>query len=251
MSDSLNYIEAYFEGQLSDAEKTQFERQCVEDEIFAADVAFYITSRQASKEKLLEEKKHSWLNLAKEADSRPVASTPGKRFTMSTWVAFAAAACLVFAVVFYFLNTSVSPRQLADIYLKENYGQLSQTMDGSTDSLQLGIAAYNKNDFNKALVYFQSIYQAHPDNSDAKMYTGLVYLRLKDHDKAIREFDELAAMKNLKINSGSFLKAVALMQRDKANDKTAARNILQSVVQEHLAGSEQAGKWLKSAKFQE
>jgi hypothetical protein len=52
-------------------------------------------------------------------------------------------------------------------------------MDASTDSLQQGIAAYNKKDYDKALLLFQNVYNTHRDNSDAKKYIGLVYLAEK------------------------------------------------------------------------
>jgi hypothetical protein len=44
-------------------------------------------------------------------------------------------------------------------------------MDASTDSLQQGIAAYNKKDYDKALLLFQNVYNTHRDNSDAKKYS--------------------------------------------------------------------------------
>lgn len=244
MSESLNYIEAYFTGQLSDAEKRQFERQCEANQEFAADVAFYITSRHAVREKLLEEKRHLWADT--EARPEKIATSPvtGKIMMLNRWATYAVAACLIIAVGLYFLNRPENPHQLADNYFNQTYSQLSQTMDGSIDSLQMGIALYNKQDYQKALSYFQDVYRAHPDNNDAKLYTGIVYLKLKDYDNAILQFDELAT-KTLKINSGLFLKAVALMQRDKGDDSKNAKVLLEQIVQTPLAGSMQAKEWLK------
>lgn len=248
MNESLNYIEAYFTGQLSDAEKRRFEQQCEADHEFATDVAFYITSRQAIREKLLEEKRLLWSNVEKQEEQNVIASsTPVKKMMFTRWVTYAAAACFILAMSLYFLYAPENPHRLANNYLKENYARLSQTMDGSTDSLQMGIALYNKQDYTTALAYFRSVYLAHPDYNDAKLYMGIVYLQLKDYDNAIVQFDELST-KKLRVNNGPFLKAVALLQRDKGNDRKEAKALLEQVVKIPLAGSIQAKEWLKNWK---
>jgi len=248
MSESLNYIEAYFTGQLSDTERKQFEQQCEADEDFAADVAFYITSRQAVKEKLLEEKRRLWTEGETRSETIVPGSIRGKRIQISTWMSYAVAALLIFAVTFYFLNRPETPHQLADNYFKKKYTEIGQTMDAEGDSLQIGITAYNAHDYPKAISIFQNIYRAHPENSDAKMYTGIVYLKLEDYDKAIKEFDELAAIKGMRVNLGVFLKALTLMHRDKGNDRKEAKALLEEVVKHSLTGSAQAKEWLEDWK---
>jgi tetratricopeptide (TPR) repeat protein len=152
--------------------------------------------------------------------------------------------CLAVALV-YFFTSSDTPQKFADNYIKNNYSQLSQNMDASTDSLQQGIAAYNKKDYDKALLLFQNVYNTHPDNSDAKKYIGFVHLVRKDYDKALVHFDELAQKKGLFSNPGLFLKALTLLERNKENDKATAKKLLEQVMQENLEGKKEAEDWLK------
>ncbi|MEJ7680066.1 MAG: hypothetical protein WKG06_19840 [Segetibacter sp.] len=59
MSETLEYIEAYFEKGLSNAERQLFEERCVDDENFAKEVAFYVMSREAIREELTEQKNNN------------------------------------------------------------------------------------------------------------------------------------------------------------------------------------------------
>ena len=265
MSASLTYIEAYFTGQLSDAERQQFEKQCVEDESFASEVAFYITARQGIRENLLEEKTSSWAadeapgqailanmqstrvpGVATDEETGRLVGSPGRgrKISIAGWISYAAAACLILAFTFYFLNRPDTPNRLASKYVEENYVQLGTTMNATTDSLQLGITAYNQHDYQKALIYFESISQSHPEISEARKNAGLAYLMLNNYEKALERFDQLASMTQLEVNSGSFLKALTLMKRNNPGDKPAARGLLNQVVRDNLAGSKQAREWL-------
>ena len=269
MSASLTYIEAYFTGQLSDAEKQQFEKQCVEDESFAADVAFYITARQGLRESLLEEKNVLWSadqsspqglvanmqggrsprDIQTEANAASTGSPErARKVSIAGWISYAAAACLILAFAFYFINRQDASDRLASKYVEENYVQLGTKMNTSADSLQLGITAYNQHEYSRALGYFESISPSHPDISEARMNAGLAYLMLNNYDKAIQRFDQLAAMTELEVNSGTFFKAVTLMKRNKPGDRAAARGLLTKVVQDSLAGSKQAREWLSNWK---
>ncbi|MEJ7680067.1 MAG: hypothetical protein WKG06_19845 [Segetibacter sp.] len=97
-----------------------------------------------------------------------------EKISFRKWLPYAAAACILFAAALVYLLTNLeTPRSFANTYIKNNYKQLSQNMDASTDSLQQGIAAYNKEDYNKALLLFKNVYEAHPDNSDAKNTSAL------------------------------------------------------------------------------
>ena len=60
MHDNFDYIETYFTGRCTEAEKQQFEDRIVLDQNFAEEVAFYIQSRQILKEELLKQKKSQW-----------------------------------------------------------------------------------------------------------------------------------------------------------------------------------------------
>lgn len=246
MSETLEYIEAYFEKGLSNAERQSFEERCLHDEEFAKEVAFYIMSREAVREKLLDQKKQRWREYENEViETAPPVSSPVRKLSFRNWLPYAAAACILLAVALvYFFTGSGTPQRFAKNYIKENYQQLSQNMDASTDSLQQGISEYNKKEYDKALLLFQNVYEAHPDNSDAKKYIGFVYLIRKDYDKALVHFDELA-QKRLFSNPGLFLQALTLIERNKKNDKETAKRLLEQVVADKLEHSKEAEELLK------
>jgi tetratricopeptide (TPR) repeat protein len=158
---------------------------------------------------------------------------------------YAAAACLILAASVYFFETNPSPKKLAENYIKTNYSNLSLTMDASRDSLQLGIDAYNNKDYDSALRLFKSIERNDVENSDAKKYAGITYMQKEEYDSALQQFEALSNMKGLFSNSGDFLKAIALMGRNKPGDRDKAKILLQKVLTQKEEGSEKAAEWEK------
>lgn len=242
MPDNLEYIESYFRQALNAEEKQAFEKRCETDEAFAKEVAFYIVTRETLREDLLAKKQQEWKVLKTEEESAPVISI-AKKSTLSKWIMYAAAACVLVVASMFLFEMQSSPQRLASQYI--NNIDLSQTMDASHDSLQLGIAAYKNKDYTKALGYFEGVTKQDSANSDAKKYTGLTYIQLNNYDKAIEQFDALANMQGLYYNPGDFLKAVALLKRNKAGDEETAKILLQKVVNENESEKETAEEWLK------
>jgi tetratricopeptide (TPR) repeat protein len=243
MNDIELYAEAYFKRQLSDTEMKQFEERCMQDAAFARQVALFISTAEGIRQQLLEEKKRQWRTISTGEATTTVA--PVRKLAIRKWIVYAAAACVLVAVTLIFTFRSSSPQQLADEYIAQHYAYLSQTMNISSDSLQQGIAAYNNKDYDRALQLFKKVYQSNPANSKAKKYTGLVYLRTQQYDKALQQFEELANTPGLHENSGLFLMAVTLLERNKQGDKVRAKELLQQVVQQKTEGSKEAAKWLK------
>ncbi len=248
--ETIEYIDSYFRQTLNENERTAFEKKCEDDNAFAQEVAFYVTARQSLREELLQQKQSVWQTkngkeeLPTSAEEFPFIPSL-KKSLASRWVTYAAAACLVLAASVYFFEANTSPKRFAENYIKTNYSSLSQTMDASHDSIQVGIAAYNDKEYDKALQLFEGVEKNHPSNSDAKKYAGLAYLQKKNYDKALQQFDALANMKGLFSNPGDFWKAVTLMERNKTGDKEEAKKLLQKVVNEKEAESDKAAEWLK------
>lgn len=243
MPGTMEYIESYFQQTLSDEEKAAFEARCGTDEMFAKEVAFYITTRQLLREELLVQKQKQWKEQDLEEEETPVVSIKRKTSFIG-WVSYAAAACLLLAVSVFLFETQNSPGKLAANYIKTEYTTLSQEMSANTDSITLGLEAYNNKEYDKALGLLEGVEQRDPTNSDVKKYTGLAYLQKEDYDNAVQQFDELANM-NLHSNPGHFLKAMALLERNKPGDKEEAKTLLQKVVNENEEHSKEAAEWLK------
>jgi TolA-binding protein len=253
MSEQLEYIESYFQQKLTGPEKEEFEQRCVADEKFASEVAFYISSRSALNDLLLEQKRQEWSKIAISEEPMPVighdsqkisSRTPVRKINERKWFLFAAAACVGLALIIAPWFLSDSPQKKADEFVAGSLSSISQTMDGSRDSLQLGIQLYNGGQYDKAIALFHGVYSAHPDNSDALRFLGQTQLVQKKYDAAIVSFDELSK-KQTYSNPGVFLKAVTLLKRNQSGDVSEARKLLEQVARENLYGSREAAKWLE------
>ena len=242
MMETLEYIEAYFTNALGDTEKKAFEKKCETDNAFAQEVAVYTLARQALREKLLEQKQAQWKSL-KTTDSLKPEAAPVRKMNFRKWVTYVAAACILLAVVFTFLNSKSSTQQLADKYITENYMHLSGTMAGGKETLEQGIAYYNDKKYDSALVLFKSVDTGSAEKISAKKYEGIVYLVTKDYDKALDEFQKIAEI-DLQSNPGMFLKAITLLRRNKDGDKEEAKKLLNQIVEKKEFGSEDAAKLL-------
>ena len=244
MQDTWEYIESYFTQVLSSEERKNFEARIEQDSLFAKEVAFYLTARSAARDVLMEEKQSAFADIDV-ATTKMVKTAPVRRILTSKWLPYAAAACLVLIIALYFIFQSPTPAQLAANYIHNTYNHLSLTMDASRDSMQLGMAAYNNQQYTVALSYFKGIADNYPNNSTAKKFAGLSYLQLKDYDNSLELFRSLAAMKGLFSNEGDFLEAITLLQRNAPGDKERAKMLLQKVVSENEDGSEEAKEWLE------
>lgn len=239
--DNTEYIESYFRGDKSDAQKQAFEKRILEDQSFAEEVAFYISMNESIKQQLYEEKKQRFKDIY--SQQRVVSM---KRPAINMWK-YAAAASVIVAVVllsWFFSGQRSSPQQLADNYIKQNWQTMPVKM-GNRDSLQTGLNLFNSGKLTDALAIFERLAQKDSANSNLKKYTGIVFLRLENFDKALNYFSKLEADTGLYSNPGKFYKAITLLKRNKNNDKEKAKILLQEVIAKDLEGKSEAIEWLK------
>lgn len=245
----IELIERYFDQNLTHDEMALFERRLRHDEGF---------KRLFDQERLLigaikfegalddleylreTEKRGLFPGSYKEAHSQPDSQSKLRRLIP---YAISAAACLLIVVAAIFYLKSESPQQMASEYTAENLLYLSTTMSDTSDSLRLGIAAYNTQDYDKAGQIFGSIAQKE-GSVEAIKNLGLTYLAGGEYDKALDQFDMLAKRDDVYVNAGLFYKAVTLMLRSAPGDEEVAKEILQEVVQKQLPGQKVASGWL-------
>src|SRR5688572_9094329 len=106
MSESLEYIERYFEEEMNPDEKKEFEDRCIQDLAFARDVAVYVMMQDQMARKWKEEKKKEFNSFAAESSESRIVAEPGTKATqgklraLNPWkyVAIAASAVLVIGV---------------------------------------------------------------------------------------------------------------------------------------------------------
>jgi len=243
--DQLEYIDNYFQGKLHSEEKADFEKKISEDPDFAEEVAFYISAMKAVNEEVVFEKKIRFRKLYDESKHTVI---PNRRASIiKLWPAVAVAATIATLLIgYYFFTRADPPQQLAEQYIQRNLDKLGVQMGSVQDSLQIGLAFYNKGDFTEALQVFEAIALNGEKQIEATKYAGIVSLRLKKYDKALTYFSTLENYTGLYSNPGKFYHALTLLKRNEAGDETKARLLLQEVVDKNLEEKETARRWLEN-----
>ena len=238
--DNLDYIENYFANKPGTEFTREFEERIKSDPGFAEEVAFYLTAQEVSKEASGHEKKQRF----KESYQRKriVRSVPVRKL-----VYYIAAAAVVSGLIFgtYTFFMPVSSQQLAGQYEKERLQTLPVTMSGRTDSLQTGLRLYNDGKYSEAMAQFENILRSDTSNFTAKQYAGISALRMKEYDRALSYFEQMATHQGLFSNPAQILQAVTLMERNLPGDTAKAKQLLQQIVSNDLEGKEFAQEWLK------
>ena len=139
--ENSEYIESYFNNELSGEEKNIFEQKIISDREFAEEVAFYYSVHQAAKDELNAEKKKRFIEIYQQ-------NQPHQKIAdvKQLWIRVAAAAIIVgiiFGAYFFLFTKQASPQQMADEYVKENFSNLSVTMSSKQDSMQAALSLYN------------------------------------------------------------------------------------------------------------
>jgi tetratricopeptide (TPR) repeat protein len=254
--DNLDYIESYFSNEPDSERAREFENRIETDPGFAEDVAFYLSVLDVSREKSREARKQHFKEIYQkdqaadllsgktESVSAPFYKISGQR-PIRKLIYYIAAAAVVTGIIFSTntLMNPVSPKQLADRYIKENLQTLGVTMSSRSDSLQNGLQLYNGGKFNRALEQFEAINRSDTSLSTAKEYAGLSALQLKEFDRALGWFEALETH-TLHANPALLYQAITLMERNQTGDVAKANQLLQKIVDQDLEGKEQAQEWL-------
>lgn len=235
MNNDLSYIESYFNDTLSDTERSAFEQRLLEDPELARQVGFYLTTVHAIRESYVQERKDRFRQLY-----QPIG---GKVRRIWMYVSSAAAALVIMFGAFLF--RSASAVRLADEYIDKNLGEISVTM-GTTDSLTHAKELYNQDKLSESLVIFQALSRDSLP-ADPLKFSGFVYLRQSNYDKAIACFLKIEKSE-LQSNPGAFYHALTLMKRNAKGDKEAAISLLKTVADNQLAYANVAAGWLKKLK---
>lgn len=250
-------IERYLQGKMSQDERLQFESEIAVNKELSSDVALFKTldeeMRNDVKNNAFKQSiKHTVSDrfeefLPGEGKGTKEIRTAGNKALYITLASIAASIIVIFLISYIFnFRQQLDRQQLAAKYISENLTELPFSMGSSTDSLEEGKQAFNRKDYGRALQLFKGAYKT--DSSiDAKTYIGVVYLITKNFDKAIKEFEELSGIVNIKYNWGHFYKAVTLLYRNKAGDEQEAKQELEKVIRDNNAqGDEEAKKWLSA-----
>jgi len=237
-------IAAYFEGNLSPAEKTAFEEKCEQDPGLAAAVAEYLLMRSALSSETADRKKREFDALYRELSASALQKKRGLALKMLPL--YAAAACIALIAAWLLFFRQPDTEDLAQDYIAANLKTLSVHMGGQTDqsSLQQGIFAYNEGRYDVAIKHFRALEKDSLQRPEALKNLGLAHLAKADYPEAIATFDTLSRIE-LYSNPGLFYKALAHLRRGQDGDHDQAVKDLHEVVQKNLFGKQQAQAWLK------
>jgi len=161
------------------------------------------------------------------------------------WPYLAAASVLILIVAAWLLSgTGSGPDRLADQYIHGQLQNLPVKMSSVQDSLQKAIALYNADSLPEALVRFGQLLQRDSARAQARVYSGIVCLRLDKYDEALDHFRQLEADTTLYNNPALFYESLTLMKRNHPGDSQKARQLLQLVVDRDLDKKEDAQRLL-------
>lgn len=241
MSEVIEYIDRYFKKELSESERLIFEKRCESDQAFADEVTFYISARA-----LMEVEAD--MQTKKELDelyTGQINKKNGVLKKMFPYFMMAAAACLILFLGWQFLYKAPSAQQIAKEFIQKNIQNTPTLMgdNNNKDSLAKGAILFYSKKYDDAERIFQTLV-AREHNSEAIEYLGKVYLIKGNYEQALMQFEVLSQDTSLRVNYGSFYKAITLMRRDANGDVENAKKILNEVIRKGLAGSKEAKSWV-------
>ncbi|MCU0339927.1 MAG: hypothetical protein MUE30_08585 [Spirosomaceae bacterium] len=238
----MEKIEQYYNNTLPDTERRVFEEELKTNPALAEEVAFWVQARAAAQAEAHARRKEEFAQLRQSSQ---------KTKQRNLWYTYAAAASVVLVLGLgwwwidaSFLGMTNNPlrgqggfnKEWAAAYVEKNFTTLNTQMGNGTDSLQMGVSAFNSGDLIKAKAIFNTLLQRDSSNAEAQKYAGIVALRRQDYDQAIKHFHALSLRTDLVANPGKFYEALALLQRDLPLDKKAAENLLKEVKAGKLDG---------------
>lgn len=248
MEDIILYIDDYFAGALTDEEKRLFEKRIETDEVFAEQVALYISARQSIYDELLTQKKQQW-----NAGNAPILSksAEAERGTVRRKMVFLIGTAVAASVLLYFGWKSFSepkPEQLADSYINQHFNTISISMDGDKDSMQLAGSFFNEKKYPEAEKIYFALQESPEYGGEAIKNLGIVYLLTNKFDSAIGAFDKLIEKRELFNNPGSLYKAIVLLKRNNGKDKESAIGLLEKIAEGNSTQKQEAEKIVQKLK---
>lgn len=227
MKPSLETIDRYLKGELSDTEKREVEIQITEDQPFAKDFAMVLLSKKAAKEEANKVRKEQFEEIRTKLERE---NKTGKtiNFQYTKWSIAAAASVILILGITIFNNQKPNHELMANNFINEKLTTLPVLMGTETDSLQMGIQLYNKKAYSEAGVIFEKIANKVPK---ALEYQGLTFLQLGNFDNALIAFQKLSKNELYK-SRAQLLQALTLIKK---GDKTQYFELLKAINKNNLS----------------
>ncbi|MEO5997164.1 MAG: tetratricopeptide repeat protein [Chitinophagaceae bacterium] len=240
--DSFEYIDNYFKGAALQEQQLKFEERLMTDNEFAENVAFYISTLQVARHQNEADKKKRFREIYYE-NKTELSGSPVRR--LRPYVLSAAAVLAALFLGLYLYLQPAEPSKLAGKYISTHLGTMGVQMGDNSNPMQMAKDMYNNKDYPGALQKFEQVIKQDSSNYEARELAGTAALQMKDFDKALRYFKEVADNTELRVNTGKFYQALTLMTRNMPGDNEQSKVILQQVIKDDLYGKEDALIFLK------
>lgn len=238
-------IESYLAGNLSGDELRQFEKTLAENVELRAEVelARQINLHFSGSTDVSDLPKNEYTQklsaflksdeasvlkskLRKVADENKTSSTEQKRPRIYL-IAAVLTVLVITTLGILFLGPDSSQQLYASYYSTEDLPSVI-SRDSENDVLQLGAEAFQENDFNASLKYFDQYFQTSDEIlPSVHIYSGMAYSELGDYKNALVEFDKLINSDALDRSKGLWFKALVQLKMD---DRPSAKRTLEELV---------------------
>lgn len=212
-------FEKYLNNDLSDSEKTEFEKRISDDKEFAETFETYkeIYSGLEAKENRAEGEEALRQNLQAISDDFFENRSKGEKVTkvipMKRWVQLAAASVIIILGVTFFFNRDHSTPSYAQ-YAK--YEPLALAERGTEDSLKvLSERYFNDKQYESASNVLEELLQKEPANTQAKLYLGIAFTETDQFDQAEKLFKEIQTGGSIFASKATWYLALTYLKQDR------------------------------------
>lgn len=206
MDQRIEYIERFFTGNLSETEKSEFERLRSEDKSFNEEVVLYLKAREIIRHHAGKRMKQQLDNIGKQQFTpEMVKPDAGYRVLRQPWLSIAASVIVIGALA-YFALSGILRQSKVDSYLavydryfeKPGIGQVITRGSVEDDLSALWYAAlekYSNSNYSGAVEDFRSLLGSaeFSQRSAASFYAGVSFMNLNMPDSAVAFFNDVSA----------------------------------------------------------
>jgi len=228
MAEQYTKIEDYLDDILNEQERIAFEAEVRDNPALAQNLSVVREARQRliaqwadepADAALLETLKQAGIDHFKSgADSGQVGAV-GRTFRLTpVWWAAAAALTGIVIAAWFFLRPPTNEQLYAQ------YGAFPEadfTVRGDepgTGDLPAAEAAFNQKDYAEALRQLTAYLTNHPNDTQARLHTGLCHLELKQYGEASAIFTEIGSSKNVWADEANWFLALTYLRQGKPDD---------------------------------
>ena len=186
---NIELIENYFEGKLSDADKTAFETRLIIDSDFKEEAELYKNIVAGIKENGAANLKAKLKLVDDELDNEPVIiKLETKKTSLVKYLAIAASVILVISLsVYWNLSDKSNLPELAIAYYEKEKG-LPNEMSVSENQLSDAMASYKNNDYVIVKSKLNELLKQNNSNDTLRYFLGITNFELKDYSAALVSF---------------------------------------------------------------